>query len=426
MPSRWVLCCGMGFLLPISMADLPPGEPNPEVKKFIRQLDAADPNDRDKAEQAILSRGSDVLDQLPRADDPSLSAEQKLRLGRLLPTLMEQRAKKSLEASRVIWGETSLPLQKVIERIRTETGNRLIDLRESLEQGSADVRLDPLRKETTFWEFLQLLEKQSGLITFPNQEGPAIGLAEGAKFVGPEVLAGPLRLRVNRVICRREFIGEGTLPELFFDISIDIEPRLRPLQFQIAADDLTVTDEAGNNVPSRGPDRQYLTLDEGATSLAVPLRFEAPARSVRKISRVAGTIELAIAAESMSFVFSEITQAKNVEQRRSNQQVILDRVDTEQPGLWGVHLIVSRDDIDPESYLQTELRNEAFLVSAQGRKTPAEGGMNTQDLGDGRTECDFIFVDLPGKIEDYKLEVTVPGRIVRGAIPFSFGEIELP
>jgi hypothetical protein len=106
--------------------------------------------------------------------------------------------------------------------------------------------------------------------------------------------------------------------------------------------------------------------------------------------------------------------------------VTYEAVDTEDAGLWGIRVIVEREDADPESYLQTELKNDAYLLAADGSRVAPEGGMNSQDLGDGRIQFEFVFVDVPGKIEDYKLGIDVPGRIVRAPVRFAFREIKLP
>ncbi len=271
-----------------------------------------------------------------------------------------------------------------------------------------------------------MLEQRTGLVVFPNQEGPALGLAEGPIFPGPEVNSGPLRIRLKRISLRHDYAAESAKPECFLDLAINVEPRLRPLQFQIPTAELVAKDDTGAEIPPTGPDRQYLTLDDGATMLEATIRFAAPARAARKLTEVRGSIELALASESTSFLFSNLTQQRNVTQKRLGQAVTYEAVDTEDAGLWGVRVIVEREDADPESYLQMELKNDAYLVAADGSRIPPEGGMNSQDLGDGRIQYEFVFVDVPSKIDDYKFGIDVPGRIVRAPLAFTFRDIELP
>ncbi len=396
------------------------------VRQLVRQLDASDPQKRDLAEKDLVAIGPKTLEYLPAMDDKNLSAEQQFRLARIVPILREIRAKESLLPSKVTIPKQPIAIESLLQAMTSQTGNKLVDLRDELQQATGEISIDFLPKESTFWELMAMIEQRTGLVVFPNQEGPALGLAEGPIFPGPEVSAGPLRIRLRRVLIRRDYAAESQEAECILDLAIEVEPRLRPLQFQIPKSQLVAKDDTGAEIPPTGPDRQYLTLDEGATMLDASLRFQAPQRAANKLTEVQGSIELAVASESTSFLFDDLTRQTNVTQKRLGQAVTYEAADTEDAGLWGIRVIVEREDADPESYLQTELKNDAYLLAADGSRVPPEGGMNSQDLGDGRIQFEFVFVDVPGKIDDYKLGIDVPGRIVRAPIPFAFREIKLP
>lgn len=424
--APWLLVSLLWTPTPTWAADPPSSRSASDIKRLVHQLDAADPAKRDQAEETLLHAGPATIDLLPDIDDPALSAEQKLRLGRLLPQLQEARAKATLDATRLTIPGQPIELSKLLQEIVTQTGNKVVDLRGSLEQDSSPLSIDSLPPELTFWEVLQWLEEKKRLIVYPNQEGPAVGLAEGPPFQGPNIAAGPLRLFLERVAIRHDFANSNSKPELFLDLAIDIEPRLRPLQFQWAASDVDAIDNQGNRLHPSGPDRQHLTLDEHATRLQATLRLEAPPRSATHLDHVTTSIEIAVAAEATTFLFEDLAKSKNVHRQKQGRKVIYRGFDAADPGTWAIQIIVTRDDDDPESHLLATVGNDVTLISPQGERFQADGGMNSQDLGDGQTEFEHIFVDLPGKIDDYKLEVRVPGRIVRATVPFTFRTIKLP
>ncbi len=396
------------------------------VGQLVRQLDALDPMKRDLAESNLVSLGPKALEFLPAMDDKSLSAEQQFRLARIVPILREARAKETLLPSKIVMPKQPIAIESLLSVVTDQTGNKLVDLRDELQQAAGEISIDFLPKEATFWELMAMLEQRTGLVVFPNQEGPALGLAEGPIFPGPEANTGPLRIRLKRISLRHDYTDESRDQECILDFAIDVEPRLRPLQFQIPNSELVAKDDTGEVIPPSGPDRQYLTLDDGATMLEASIRFRAPSRDATQLIEVNGTVELAVASESTSFLFENLIKEKNVTQKRLGQEVTYEGADTEDPGLWGVRVIVDREDADPESYLQTELKNEAYLLAGDGSRVPPEGGMNSQDLGDGRIQFEFVFVDVPGKIDDYKLGIDIPGRIVRSPVRFTFREIKLP
>jgi hypothetical protein len=405
----------------------PLAPPTPaQVREQVARLDAAEPADRESAEQAILRWGPATLDLLPDPQSDELSAEQRFRLLRLLPQLQEARIRAMLEGSTIRLNRQPIRLSELLGLIQEQTGNRLIDLRPELQQPAPDLSIDMFPPESRFWDLVAMLQTRTGLADFPNQEGGQVGLAEGESFPGPEVVAGPMRLRVQRVLLRREMSLEAPAPECFLDLAIDFEPRLRPVQVQIPAEGWTAQDDLGNNIPRTGPERQYLSLDDGANRLEATVRWQSPPRGATQLAEVRGTLELAIATGSTSFSFPDFARNQESEQTLAGTSVRYLGLDTQDPGVWSVRVVVSREASNEESYLQAELRNDAFLLGSKGPPIPPEGGMNSQDLGDGRTEFEYLFVDLPGEPSEYRLRVDVPGRIVRTPISFLFRDIKLP
>lgn len=102
--------------------------------------------------------------------------------------------------------------------------------------------------------------------------------------------------------------------------------------------------------------------------------------------------------------------------------------DTTDEGVWAARFIVERkmQGTETESYLRAEMKNELYLLAADGRRVLQDGGMNVQDLGDGRVEYEYLFVDVPGTVLDYKLVIEIPAGLVRAPVPFQFADVPLP
>jgi hypothetical protein len=263
---------------------------------------------------------------------------------------------------------------------------------------------------------------------YPNQEGRSIGLAEGATPASMLHYSGAFRFALQQVVCRRSFtVGEE---ESFCDtmLTLQVEPRLKPIQLELPADGLSARDDQGDELAYRGPGTSYLTFDGDSFELGMPLRWSSPPRTATTIQELAGTLHVTLLASVKNVTFRDLTRARDVVVKHPEVVVTLSTFDTSDEGVWRANVIIQRTGElqEPDSYLQSSLKNEIFLVTADGTRIPQNGGLSEQDLGDGRIETEYLFVDVGGSPTEYELLVVVPAGVVRVPVPFRFQQIPLP
>ena len=398
------------------------------VAGLVQKLDAADPADRDEAEKALIKLGHAALEYLPKEDDRDLSAEQTLRLGRIIPLLWESKAHASVEGSKVLIEQKTMLLSDFLTLFQTKTGNTFVDLRPDLKQKTTDPEVQLSLGEQPFWATLDKAMADAGFVLYPNQPGRAIGFAQGATVASPVYYSGAFRFRLDRVIARRDFGVANEVPSCQFDMTLQVEPRLHPIQIQLVGETCRAKGSDGSDLAYLGPQRAFMTFEDESIQLTIPLRFQSPPRSVSSVRELKGSLDVLLPSQKAKLQFDDLAKAKDVTKNEAGLVVTLREFDTSEEGVWAARLIVERKtaERETESHLQTEMKNELFLQASDGRRVIQDGGMNAQDLGDGRIEYEYLFVDVPGTVHDYKLVAEIPAGLVRASIPFEFTDVHLP
>jgi hypothetical protein len=365
---------------------------------------------------------------LPKEDERDLSAEQKLRLGRITPILWDSKAKASVEASMIPIEKEEMLLSDFLTLFQDSSGNRFVDLRPDLKQEIDDPTVSVTKGNQPFWKTLDETMGKAGFVLYPNQPNRAIGFAHGALIASPVFYNGAFRFRLDRVIARRDFGLAHEVPSCQFDVTLQVEPRLHPIQIQLVGDQCRATGNDKSALEYLGPKRAFMTFEDDSIQLTLPLRFQSPPRSVESVREIKGVLDVLLPSQTAMFSFDDLAKAKDVKKCDSGLDVTLREFDTSEEGVWAARFIVERKTVEreTESYLQTELKNELFLEASDGRRVIQDGGMNSQELGDGRTEYEYLFVDVPGTPHDYKLIVHIPAGLVRAPIEFEFRDIPLP
>ncbi len=116
-----------------------------EVRRLVRQLDAAQLAQRDAAEAALLKLGPKVLDLLPAASERT-SAEVQQRVGRVRQQLQRAAAEAAVQTAKITLRAEAMPLSEVLRALAdcmesVDVTNALIKFRRSyLSQFALDPR----------------------------------------------------------------------------------------------------------------------------------------------------------------------------------------------------------------------------------------------------------------------------------------------
>lgn len=392
-----------------------------EVQALLSRLDADEPARRDAAAEELVALGPAALSHLPTLESESLSAEQRRRLRAILSKLRQAKAESDVAGSKVRLRKETRPYREVLEAIRQQTGMTVIDLRATFGQGAPPETVE-FEAADTFWRTLDRLAERTGAMLQFDTGERAVGLvaAQGARR--PVAYSGAFRYAVDRIVLSRNFAEKP--PEDFrIAISLQFEPKLRPVLIEFDTLAFTAIDDRDRTLRCLGDAVVPMPVDPASYALPLVLRFEPPARGAERLARLEGKLNVWLPAHTERLEF----QGSKPGRREQGGVSVELREVSDEDGIWSYPIVVERppDQAEADSYLRAALENELSLVGPDGKRWPQNGGMSTFDVqqGEGR---EYLFVDVPGKPSDYRLEIVVPAGLTRVLVPLEFKNLPLP
>ena len=301
-----------------------------EVRRLVDQLDAPRLAEREEAEQKLLDLGPEVLERLPLVTDRT-PAEVTLRIERIRQKLRTALAKSVLEPSRVTLQGDALPLSEVLAAVQEQTGNEVVDDRGAAGGQAAD---EPTLKvafdKTPFWQAIDRVLDQIGLCIDPYGTGESLRLCTRCSdllpLAGRTTYSGPFRFEPVRVDAARD-LRSPNAHSLRLTLEVAWEPRLAPISLQLKMADVRAVDEKGNPLPVDGRQAEPevpVHPDANAVQLIIPLSL--PPRSSTTVGRLSGRFTALVPGKIQTFRFTDLEEAKNVEQRMAGVAVLLEQV----------------------------------------------------------------------------------------------------
>jgi hypothetical protein len=406
-----------------------------EVRRLVRQLDAAELARRDAAEAALLKRGPAILDLLPQPDDRT-SAEVRQRLARIRQKLQQQAADAAARPTLITLHDDAMPLGKVLAELSRQSGNAIVDHRGKDGDGSDEgpalkVNFD----KTPFWKTLDQVLDQAHLQIDPfgETEKPAViirtmpnkrPLSARPPRSGRGYCVGPFRFEPVGIAARRNLRNDDGV--LVLSVETLWEPRLRIIGLTQRLADVTATDEKGAPLPVANAEAQ-LEVPCGASASAVKLDlpFQLPSRDVRRIATLKAKLQAMIPGRIETFRFDKLAGAKDVERRIAGVTVTLERVEKNND-FWEVRIRVRFDDAGDAlaSHRTWIFSNPAYLEGPDG-KPIAYDTYETTRQEKNEVGVAFVFnTDQPlGKLTFvYK----TPGAIINSSFDYELKNIDLP
>jgi hypothetical protein len=400
-----------------------------EVRRLLRQLDSTRLADREAAEEQLIQLGPDILDLLPD-DRKRWSAEVIQRAGRIRQVLENQLANATIRASTVTLDRSDIPLSQIFSEIEQQTGNRIDIGRLQLGGQTPDLKLNVDFSQTPFWEAIDRLLDQA------NLTADAFGAEEGAILLRPRPpghgdrarradYAGPFRFEPVRVEAVRDLRNPSN-QALRVALEIAWEPRLNPISFQQPRSSLQALDENGQSLAlDAGPARPEIAILPATTAMELPIPLKLPPRSVRKISKLTGTLAVLVPGKVETFRFENLNNNKQEEKRIARVTVALERV-FKNGDLWEIRIGVRFDRSGGAlaSHYRWILDNEAHLEGGDGEPITSEA-TNTTRRAETEIGISYLF-SIDGPLADYTFVYKTPGVILSREFEFEIGDIELP
>ncbi len=424
---RCLLLCGA--LLAAQVATRPGEDSQAEVRRLVRQLNAAQLAQRESAEAELLGRGPSILDVLPSATD-RLPAEVQQRLGRIRQRLQQAAAGAVADASTVTLNAQALPLSQILAAFQEQSGNAIVDYRRQFGQPATDPTLTIRFDKTPFWPAMDRLLDEARLTLYPYAQPGAIGVvaAAGATRVarlGHASYRGPFRFEAVRIVARRD-LREADGRSLEVTLEAAWEPRLRIICLLHRMADVQAVDERGNPLPVADRDAQPVVPLSGGVpvvKLDIPLRL--PPREVQQIARLRGKLLATVPGKIETFRFAKLGEAKNVEQRIAGVTVILEEV-RKNGQAREIHMRARFDDAGDAlaSHRQWVFSNEAYLEGPE-QKAIVYDKFETTAQSKNEVGVAYRF-NTNRPLSELAFVYKTPGVIVTGEFDYDLKEIRLP
>lgn len=393
-----------------------------EVRKLVRQLDAAEIAARDKAYAELLKRGPDVLAHLPAAGANTPAAVRDA-LGRLRQDFERKAADRAMQASLVTLKATRLPLAKFAAELEKQTGNK-VRVDEAAGEATVDVDLD----KTPFWKSLDSIADQGKLTVYGfSSEGLELRPSFDQHVPRSSMVSyrGPLRFSATALQLARD-------PRVDADASLTVtmqvawEPRLQPITLVQRLSEIQAVDEAEKPIVVRGEGELPVLVPIGSSAVEVELPMIAPPRNTKAIASLKGALDVLVPGKIEEFVFENLKDARKAEQQKSAATVTLESV-RKSGDVWEVRLRLKYDQAFNafDSYLAGWiLNNEAVLINPQGERLD-NGGYETTFRDEGEIGIAYFF-DLAKGPEGHKFVYRTAGTIHRIPVEYELKDLELP
>jgi hypothetical protein len=399
-----------------------------EVRRLVRQLNAKTQSERDTAQQRLAAMGSPVLDLLPPPNE-KVAPEVRQRVERVRQAVLREMAKAAVHASTVTLHADAMPLSKVLSAIQEQTRNKIVGPQDPAGAGIPDPPLKVDLEKTPFWQALDQVLDQAGLSAYPFGEQKAIVLqprlpGQTLRSAGASY-CGPFRFEAVQVEAKRD-LRNPVNKVLTVTIETAWEPRLAPIVLEEPLKKVVAMDDAGRPMPVVGAEakREFDVKPESmATPLELPLAL--PPREVRRISRLAGTIEAILPGKVETFRFKDLEKAKGVEQRMADVTVVLDEVRKNNQN-WELRIRVRFDEAGEalQSHRNWIFENEAFLEGRDG-KPVAYSAYETTMQSQREVGVAYLFnIDAP--LSAYTFVYKTPGMKIVGRGERGVGSARFP
>lgn len=399
-----------------------------QVATLIAQLNATSKQQRDQAEARLLELGPVILPLLPE-HEAQLPAETTLRLQRVRETLERQQAEQSIEASRVTLSGSELSLEAVTAALREQTGNTVVDFRQQFGQQSPPLKLSLELDDEPFWPALDQVLDQAGMTIYPYTAQPGLALvvrspAQRLRY-DAACYAGAFRIAATRVQAMRD-LQDGGNDRLQLQMEVCWEPRLSPIVLLHPTESVSATLDDGSRLQPSMPDRTLeLNVTAGMDQVELPVDFALPSRDSDALVTLKGRLEALLPARDEVFRFTDLENARRVQQRRAGVTVTLESV-RRNNFVWEVRLLVTYDQASGalESHRGWIFDNEVFLLTPDGERLEKAGVETTRQTAN-EVGVAYLFTPEEG-LDGHTLIYKTPGAVIRSSIDYELNDIPLP
>lgn len=394
------------------------------VRQTLRDLQSAQLQVRDAAEQKLIALGVAVLPHLPEVTSRT-SGELRVRLQRVRQALQQARIEHDLQSSTVTL-EGKLRLADAIDQIAQQTQNPIrIENREAI----AEQTIELAARNSPFWEVVSSVMQQSNLRVNPfgSAESELVLSPDSAseQQQGPSYSTGPFRMDITSIRSTLPFNSPiGGQLELSFTLTW--EPRLEPIYMQVPMGTVRAELDSGKTLLATNPQAApEIPLDLGGCSTQIDLLIDRPERSAVKLSQLSGEFSIATPSQRHKYVFPKFSNGARRAEKFGDVTVTLEGSRRNGP-VHEVRLYVDFGDSQGalDSFRSWIMTNKAYLLDANDTRIENVGS-TTYAITPNATGIAYRF-QVDGDVQDYRLVYESPAAITMQTVQYHFRDIELP
>ncbi len=397
-----------------------------EVSALVRQLGSSKRQTRIEAEKKLAGFGPTLLDLLPSPDlIRSVAARQAVR--RIRIKLEDEAAKLSLKPSRVTL-RGSFAIAELARKIEQQTGNAIQIAQPVSPAGkpTAAVIINVDWKQSTFWEALQDLEMSGWLARFDADSGDLV-LTHGRK-AGASETKTERAFRFRSTPFQAKAVG-GEASLLKNRVSIECEPRLRPLFLNYASDDFSLNVDGKTIDPFNAGAKIELPLGVSGREAEIQTSFLLDGKPAS--ANLSGKVSLLLAAAERPIEFSDLGKAAGVARRRGGvtATVASVRLDRTEKGHSARILIRVSYDLGAsafESHQTWVFHNRVWIAETDKKEVSTRISANSFETvfqNETGVGVEYIFEGLKENPASMKFVYLAPTQLIRVPLKIDFEKL---
>lgn len=398
-----------------------------EVARLVTKLNDVALSQREASEQRLLELGPAVLEFLPEAGD-NLPAETQLRVERVSQKLRRQQIESLVTPSLVSISEPELSVTDAFAEIEKQTGNEIIDYRQEFNQPVNEFDVDVDFDQVTFWEALDDILDQAALSVYSYGGETGLTIVGSNSTLDRSSLAdyrGAFRFEPVDIRAQRNLREPG---ESVVRLKLEVawEPRLQPIVVRHALGDVKAVDGDGDPIAiADANSQQEFTVNKQMHFQEFEIPLQSPPRDVAEIGSISGNVEFLLTGPMESFRFDPLTDERNVEQRRGDATVIMERVRRNQD-TWEIRVLVHFEESGEalESHYGWVYNNPAELVDADG-ETLLPATIESTRRTENEVGMAYLF-DVPQGLEGMTFVYKTPVSMIKHRVDYELRDLKLP
>lgn len=397
-----------------------------EVDALIRQLGSSKRTVRVEAEKTLTGFGPSLLELLPSPDlIRSIAARQAVR--RIRIQLEDEAAKQSLNPGTVSLHGT-FAVAELVSEIEKQTGNAIRLTVNSVPEKTAPAPIAVDWDGVTFWEALRKLEEAGWPAGFDSRSGDLV-MSRGE--FSREILTRTSRaFRIRATPLQAKSIDD-TSSLLRTRVSIECEPRLRPLFLNYSSDDFALKVGEQSLLSFDAGAKIELPLGVAGREAVIQPAFLLHGKSATAI--LSGNVSLLLAAAERPIEFTGLGQSAGVARRRGGVTAVVSsvRLDRNENGHSARILIRISYDLGEnafESHQTWVFHNRVWLVAADSKddsRRISASGFETVSQNETGVGIEYTFQNLEQNPATMSFVYLAPTQLVRVPLRINFDDLPI-